>query len=263
MNCKSLKLSIITISYFSEKTIKRCMKSVITQTLLSPSVEYILIDGGSKDRTVEIIKEYALSGGLKYVSEKDHGISHAFNKGLKMARGEFVWFVNSDDWLESRAVDLVLKLLSANSDVDIVCGSVFFYNSENDKLVFKKPNLRNINTTMSVFHPATIMRRQLALDLGSFCLSKKVAMDYDLLLRASIHGARFVVVDNILSYFSYGGISTKSKSVQLKGYLECLCSNLKYRHRVFPAIYSCQRRIVRLYFPRVFSSLQKIKSYFR
>ena len=101
---KKIKFSIITPCYNSEKTIKRTIESVVNQSY--KNIEYILIDGGSKDKTVEIIQEYQSKYPklIKYISEKDSGIYDAMNKGIKLATGDIVGIVNSDDYYELDAL---------------------------------------------------------------------------------------------------------------------------------------------------------------
>lgn len=107
------KVSIITACYNSEKTIERTLKSVLAQTY--SNYEYIIIDGMSTDDTLKIIDAYrnAFGSKLKVVSERDSGIYNAMNKGIKMASGELVGIINSDDWYEPDALQTIVYSFNA------------------------------------------------------------------------------------------------------------------------------------------------------
>ncbi len=100
----SLKFSVITVSYNSENTIEKTIKSIIAQKY--PDIEYIIIDGGSTDNTVNIIKKYEQQI-TRWISESDQGIYDAMNKGINMASGDVISFLNSDDWYEEDIFQIV------------------------------------------------------------------------------------------------------------------------------------------------------------
>ena len=104
--------SIITVSYNSQQTITKTIDSVLNQTC--KDFEYIIIDGNSSDNTISIIKSYEKKFGnkLRWISEKDKGIYDAMNKGITLSMGDFIWLVNSDDWLEIDALNQVSKKIS-------------------------------------------------------------------------------------------------------------------------------------------------------
>ena len=118
-----MKVSIITPSLNSEKTIEQTINSVLNQRYTD--FEYIIIDGNSSDHTVDIIKEYiSLFGGrMRYISEKDDGIYDAMNKGIKLARGNVIGIINSDDWYEKDALEKVVNFFS-NNDTDVIDGKM-------------------------------------------------------------------------------------------------------------------------------------------
>ncbi|HEX5026205.1 MAG TPA: glycosyltransferase family 2 protein, partial [Agriterribacter sp.] len=117
-------VSIITIVYNGEKFIEKCIQSVLDQSY--PNIEYIVIDGGSSDHTVDIIERYTAS--IKHwISEKDKGISDAFNKGLKRATGEIVGMINADDWYEPNTVE---KIVQEIDDFDIVYGDLRLWKND-------------------------------------------------------------------------------------------------------------------------------------
>ena len=126
-----LKISLVTVTYNSSLTLPYTILSVLSQTYYN--VEYIIVDGESKDSTVEIIKKYesGFNGRLKWVSEKDGGLYDAMNKGIRMSSGDIIGFLNSDDYFTT---DLVLqKIVNEFEDasLDAIYGDVHFVRSDN------------------------------------------------------------------------------------------------------------------------------------
>jgi len=199
------KVSIITVCYNSAKTIEQTILSIIYQT--SQNYEYLIIDGGSTDGTLDIIEKYK-SAISYFVSEPDQGIYDAMNKGIQISKGNVIAFLNSDDWYSEDTISRVLDEFE-NNDVDIVYGDVLIATGTG------VPIRRNafINETfhhqMTIFHPATFVRLDMFDRIGLFDLQFKVAADYDWLLRAFIGGAKFHHTENVLTNFRYGGVSVK------------------------------------------------------
>jgi glycosyltransferase involved in cell wall biosynthesis len=128
-----MKISIITVCYNSQNTVESTIQSVLNQTYLN--IEYIIIDGGSEDGTKDIINKY-LDKIAKYVSESDKGIYDAMNKGITLATGEIIGFLNSDDIFFDN--DIVLKIASLFTEfklLDSVFGDIIFFNEKNKLLI--------------------------------------------------------------------------------------------------------------------------------
>ena len=195
----NIKVSIITPCLNSEKTIRNTMESVLGQTY--DNIEYILVDGGSTDRTVGIIEEYRLiSGGrLQYISEKDNGIYDAMNKGIRAALGDIIGIINGDDWYEPDAVERVVQCFY-ETDAEIVYGETWVVNGEGQ---------REYHTIHSVFppHPSTFVKKEVYQRHGMFDLKYRIAADRELLLRFIAKGVRFGHIDTILVNFRRTGIS--------------------------------------------------------
>jgi len=193
-------VSIITIVYNGEKHIAETIRSVAAQTY--PNIEYLIIDGGSTDGTLSVIEQFR--GHVNsLVSEKDEGISDAFNKGIRRASGEIVGIINADDWYEPDAVELVVTLMG-NSD--IVYGDLRLWRSDGVDDIRKGDHTR-LCKEMTVNHPTVFIRRECYERFGLFDKQYRCAMDYDLLLRLYTAGCRFYYLPRVLANMRWGGMS--------------------------------------------------------
>ena len=178
-----MKLSIITVCKNSEYSIERTIESVINQTFTD--YEYIIIDGASTDRTLEIIKKYSDKTN-KLISEPDNGIYDAMNKGVKMSEGEYLLFLNAGDYFVNK--DVLMKVFSMNPGEDIVYGDtlIIFKN----KLI-RKPASKKIFYFFMFFdtipHQNVFIRRSVFDVVGMHDINYKIAGDYDFFLRAFFH----------------------------------------------------------------------------
>jgi glycosyltransferase involved in cell wall biosynthesis len=196
-------VSIITIVYNGEKHIEQTINSVLAQTYAH--IEYIIIDGGSKDNTVSIIKKY--EDRLAYwISEPDKGISDAFNKGLRQVKGEWVGIINADDWYET---DAVQKVIAAAGDHDVVFGNVQYWKNS-AKSFIQISNIEYLEKEVSIIHPAVFIKRAAYEKFGFFDTGLRCAMDYELLLRMKINNCRFVHVPFVISNMRWEGFSDKN-----------------------------------------------------
>ncbi len=213
---KNLRVSIITVTYNSEKTLRETIESVKAEN--SPDLEYVIIDGGSTDSTLDIIKQYP-GVVTRYVSEPDKGISDAFNKGILMSTGDVIGIINSDDVLYPGAVKTISRIFENQTDIDVVFGkTIKFRNILSDGYI-KKPDtdLSKMEYTFLLNHPSVFVSSKAYEKYGMFSLDYRCAMDYELLSRMYFAGAKFYYVDEILSGFREGGESSKHfKTVTLK-----------------------------------------------
>lgn len=199
------KVTIITVCYNSEKTIEKTILSIISQSYRN--IEYIIIDGGSTDNTMQIIYKYRNNISL-YISEPDDGIYDAMNKGIKYSTGDIIGIVNSDDWLERDALEKVVKYSALATDKNyIMCGCM---NMIKDGKVLKvnKSYPANLWEGMTICHPATFISRQVYEVIGKYNTNYRIAADYDLLLRAKTKNINFIEVPEVFTNFSFGGVST-------------------------------------------------------
>lgn len=200
-------VTIITVVYNKVDTIERTIESVSEQTY--KNIEYFVIDGGSTDGTVEIIKKYQKNISF-YISEKDKGIYDAMNKGLKKANGEIIGFLNADDWYERDTIQNVVSAFK-NTKAEIVHGSVNRVYPDNRIVrLLSNKELSPMWYSMAVFHPATFIRKEVYDRYGLFDEQYKIAADYELLLRFYSNGVEFCSDDNIIVNFTTGGISSSS-----------------------------------------------------
>lgn len=200
------KISIVTPSYNQGQFIEETIRSVLLQNY--PSLEYIIIDGGSTDNTIEIIKRYE-SWITYWVSEKDQGQSHAINKGFSMATGEWLGWVNSDDMLAADALRVVVSN-GLDGGPDVVAGACEWINTAGNK-VLRYPSsyvpatqMLRIWDSKACLSPATqpsiFFRRDLINRLGSLREDLHYIMDWELWLRFRANGAKWKCIENILSY---------------------------------------------------------------
>lgn len=209
-----MEFSIITVSYNSESTIRRTIESIINQTF--QNFEYIIIDGASSDNTNKIIEDYKIILGdkLTHISEPDKGIYHAMNKGIEMAKGKIIGIVNSDDWLEPDALEIV-----ANNTKDkdlsniILCGWMKFHYNDGKvqelKINEKKYKKRTEKYRMGLNHPATFVPLMVYNKIGLFDTKIKISADVDFIIRCFKNGVDVCFVNHVLTNMFDGGISNR------------------------------------------------------
>jgi glycosyltransferase involved in cell wall biosynthesis len=214
--------SIVTVVFNGEKYLEQTIQSVINQSY--DNVEYIIIDGGSNDGTVDIIKKY--EGQIDYwVSEKDMGIYDAMNKGICLAQGKIIGLINADDYYENNIFEDIVKTYHASKS-DIIFGdcttiAINDVMKPNESLpqCMKYPSLlctpRWIWFGMIFNHPASFICRDSYKKFGLYDESYKIAADYDLLLRMYRQGGTFKKIEKNLAYFREGGISTQLEHTKI------------------------------------------------
>lgn len=200
-------ISIITISYNSEKSIEQTIKSVLHQSY--SNIEYIIVDGLSTDKTMGIVASYIdvfkEKGFIfKYISEPDKGISDAFNKGIILANGKLVGIINSDDWFEPDAVEIIVGNIENN--FSIYCGNLNLYDSNLNFLKTRKSRPYLLPLGMYLNHPTVFVEKKIY-ENNMFDTSLKIAMDYDVLLKFRKKGFKIKNIDKVISNMRLGGIS--------------------------------------------------------
>ncbi|WP_456380574.1 glycosyltransferase family 2 protein [Hydrogenimonas sp.] len=198
------RVSIVTVVRNGADTIERTIRSVLGQSW--KELEYIVIDGGSTDGTVEILEKYEKEIAYR-CSERDRGIVDAFNKGIRRAKGEVIGIVNADDFLEKDAIEKVVRAFS-EEEADIVYGNVRYWKKGGKEYLYKADHTL-LPKFMSINHPAVFVKREIYERFGLFDERYRVAMDYELMLRFFLKGAKFVHVDDVLSNMSLDGVSDR------------------------------------------------------
>jgi glycosyltransferase involved in cell wall biosynthesis len=219
---KNIKFSIITISRNAEQEIEDTMQSVLKQTI--PPYEYILIDGVSEDNTVSVIEKYLPileKKGIivKFISEKDHGISDAFNKGIKMASGDVIGLINAGDGLLPYTLERLEKVFQ--EDWDIVYGKTLCidkkYHLKYLRTIPDNLDLSRMKYNGMVFtHQSAFVRKTVYDQYGLYDMEYKYVMDMALFLHFYENGVKFHYVDITLVSMLAGGISSKPSRTLLK-----------------------------------------------
>ena len=173
------------------------------------NVEYIIIDGGSTDGTIDIIKKY--EDKIDYwVSEKDDGIYDAMNKGIKVANGELIGIINADDWYEKYTIKTVVQAYIENNKPDVIYGLLRYIKNERMNMQLSAQHYDFLEERM-IPHTTCFIKKEIYEQLNYYDLRYKCASDYDLLLRIKRLGCSIMKINTILANFRLGGISTATK----------------------------------------------------
>ena len=220
-------VSIITICYNSEAVIRKTIESVLTQTY--PEIEYLIIDGASKDNTVKIAEEYRERFSEKgyafsITSEPDQGIYDAMNKGIRKASGELIGLINSGDWYEPDAVETAAKAYERDhydlfyADINLVRenGTVIVKHSKHDRF----PTSRHWN------HPSMFVTGSTYQELGLY-RCEGIHDDFEFLLRARRANKKISIVNHTIANFATGGASNAKSFARCKA--RCLDRYRDYR----------------------------------
>ncbi len=203
-----MKITVITVCLNSRNTIEKTIKSVIKQIKQGWDLEYIVVDGGSMDGTMLIVQEYAPYID-QYVSGPDSGIFDAMNKGISMASGDVIAFLNSDDWYEENALNSVMTAFT-DSDCDCVCCDNYVIGKNGQKEYFdaSKFSIEDLYIQMIYYHSSIFGKKELFNKDENFDIRYKFAADYDWLLRNVKKGAKLRYIHQPVFTFCYGGISS-------------------------------------------------------
>lgn len=208
-----MTISIITVVYNGAAFLEHCIKSVIEQTY--PNIEYIVVDGGSKDGSLDIIKQYR-AHIAKFVSEKDHGMYDALNKGIKMATGEVIGILNADDMLASSDVIESVAQCFISQEPDGLYGNLNYIHPKNTAKIIRKWISKPFTKTDIVLgwmpaHPTFYVKRSLFEELGYYSLNFDSAADYELMIRFLYkYQINAVFLNKLIVNMRTGGMSNAS-----------------------------------------------------
>lgn len=205
-------MSIITVCFNSAATIREAIESVLAQDY--PRIEYIVVDGGSTDGTTDIVREYGSRISI-LVSEPDRGIYDAMNKGIRLASGDIVGMLNSDDaYVDSHVVSDLLRAME-ESGTDSVFADVLFVDPKNDRRVVRyyssaRWSPRKFRFGWMPAHPSLLVKRECYGRCGLFSLDYRIAADFEMLVRL-LHrnGATYAYVARPVVKMRHGGASTR------------------------------------------------------
>lgn len=218
-----MKITLITVCYNSEKTIKDTIESVLKQ--IYKNYEYIIIDGNSKDKTLDIIKSYEkkFNNNLKYISEPDKGLYDAMNKGIKLATGDIIGILNSDDILYDENV--FQKIIDNFKNNDGVYSNLVLMNEKFTKITrnFKSKEVSK-KKGWHPPHPTLYLKKEIYEKYGNYNINYKIAADLDFMYRIINNNVKLKYVNTCFVKMRTGGASTNG----LKGYYK----NFKESYKV-------------------------------
>lgn len=253
-----MKFSVITVSYNSVLTLRDTMESVLAQRLVE--VEYIVVDGASKDGTLDLLREYEtkFDGRMLWVSEPDKGLYDAMNKGIQMATGDVVGMLNSDDFFtDEYSLHRLLRVFERESDLDAVYADIHFVHPDNLKKCVRYYSSKVFTRKLMRLgfmpaHPTFYMRKRLYEQNGLYKTDYRICADFELLLR-------FIFVNRIMVQYvrtdlvtmRIGGASTgglSSHRIIMREHLRAFKENgvytnsallsLRYVYKVVEVVYS-------------------------
>ena len=206
------KITVITVTYNAGKSLEEAILSVISQTYAN--IEYIVIDGGSTDETLDIIEKYE-DRIYYWISEPDKGIYDAMNKGWKRSSGEWIYYLGSDDVLLENGLEILANEIDTNSD--IIYGNII-YDKIWGRIEKKAYPPRCLKHFMCCSHQAVIMKKSVMEQLDGFNTSYSIIADFDLFQRAFLKQHIFRYINKPIAIFSMRGVSSYSFSLEFERY---------------------------------------------
>lgn len=218
-NLYGLKLSLVTVVYNAQDTIGQCIESVIRQNY--HNLEYIIVDGGSTDNTLQIINQYRSRINI-LISEPDKGIYDAMNKGIKLASGQIVGTLNADDHFVDHEVLLSVAKAFEQQDIDAVYGDLDIINQHHQVIrKWRSGQCKSSSFNLGFMppHPTFYCRRNLFEKFGFYSLEYGSAADYELMLRfIHLHKIRSVYLKKVMVKMRDGGVSSKNLKNRTKAW---------------------------------------------
>ena len=244
-----MKISIITVVYNNEKTILDSINSVRNQTY--KNIEHIFIDGGSLDNTLKIIHENTSSNSI-IISEKDDGLYDAMNKGIKMANGDIIGILNSDDVYDNfNVIEHIANHFISDSKLKILYGDLVYVKADDIDMQIRYWESKNI--TANYFengyvppHPTLFMTKDVYNSVGLFDLSFKLAADYEFILRLfKKHSFKSLYLPLLIVRMRLGGVTNKKYFNIYKQNIEIL-NSWKVNKLKVPAFFIFKRFFIKI-----------------
>lgn len=244
-----MKITIITVVRNNEKTIKDAINSVLSQTY--DKIEYIIIDGESKDKTLHIIDNYKDKLG-NFISEKDYGIYDAMNKGIEMSNGDIIGILNSDDlYYNNNIIDLIMNEFISNPSLDMIYGNLVYVKSDNVNKIIRYWKTRSYYKKYFEHgnvppHPTLFLKKNVYDQVGYFNLNFKLAADYEFMLRVfKKYNYKSKYINKTFVKMRLGGATNKTYTNILKQNIEIL-NTWKYNGFRLPFFLIPMRFIIKL-----------------
>ena len=219
MNNRNLKVSVITVVYNSVSTIESCIRSVIAQDY--NNIEHIVIDGQSSDGTYECIQKFEANIDV-LISEPDHGIYDAMNKGIELSSGDVISILNSDDYyFQERTISESINILNQNTNIDAVLSDVIHIDDKETRRIkrhykakwFKPHRLRY---GWMPPHPGIFLRKKVYEKQGLYKKNYKIAADYEYIVRVFLSGnITYSILNKASVIMRSGGVSTRKNSTSI------------------------------------------------
>lgn len=214
-----VKLSIITVTFNRAHVIRSAIEGVLFQKY--KNYEYIIVDGASKDNTIEVLKEYEpkFEGRLRWISEPDKGLYDAINKGIKMATGDVVGIINSDDFFHRDDVfSTIAEAFEKDDSIGVTFGDERIIKPENPEINYRfeapwyfRPWMFRIG--LEPPHPSFYARKELFEKYGYYKMGYVISADYDLMMRfLLVHKVKYKYLKHTILTFRASGISTDSSN---------------------------------------------------
>jgi len=214
-----LNVSVVVPVLNGVLTLAEALNSIVSQE--SSDIEIVVIDGGSTDGSLDIIRDY--SAHISYwETGLDSGIADAFNRGVSKATGDLVAILNCDDVWASEAIGLLQSCTTDYPDADIYCGQVLYVDHVTGQSYIRKPDLSKMRQRMHLFHPAIFVRKRVYEKIGYYLENYRLAMDAEWCHRAMATGITFQSVNHVLAHMSLGGRSDSNFVLSLFEYRRSL-----------------------------------------
>lgn len=237
------KISIVIATFNAENTLSTALDSVLKQSF--NDWECVIVDGVSTDETIKIIESYINQDGrFRYISEPDKGIYDAFNKGWKLAKGEWIYYLGSDDELLPDGID---TLIQHSDGFDVVYGNTINRFDDGSLTLFKAKDYHCLNHIICCCHQGLIMKKDCILRENGFNLNYPLRADFDLIQRCYLKEYRFRQVDASIAYYYVGGASGQANlSSDIERY-HILKNNHSTKFPFLVFLYYFMKKLVRLY----------------
>lgn len=233
---KNSLVSIIIVCLNAEKTIGKAIESVLSQTY--QNIECIIIDGISKDKTIDIIDSYKTEK-IHLISEKDKGIYDAMNKGINNSKGEWLYFLGADDELLPNAIQIFIQY---SQNCDIIYGNYIINFSNNHEKFMKSIDYNVIPYKVFTNHQSVLMKREVFETFNGFDVTYKIVADFDLIQKAFLKGYVFKQINETIAKFSSGGISSSNFNTTIEWYNVCK-NNKSIKYPIIALLYGISRDI--------------------